>query len=127
LVQAQSLQVVYPVPRPGIRGWFSRGRYVAVHGASFELLPGRTLGVVGESGSGKTSLAMAVLGLIGSGGGLLIHGKPWPKTGGAQERALRRKVQVVFQDPFSSLSPRMTVEQIVGEGLRVHEPGISAN
>lgn len=125
LVQAQDLQVAYPVPLPGIRGWFSRGRYVAVHDASFALQPGHTLGVVGESGSGKTSLALAVLGLIRASGGLAVNGQPWPRHQSAQERALRRQVQVVFQDPFSSLSPRMTVEQIVGEGLRVHEPGWS--
>jgi microcin C transport system ATP-binding protein len=124
VVRAEALRVRYPVTRPGIAGWFRRDHFQAVHGASFELPPGHTLGVVGESGSGKTSLALAVLGLIRADGTLAVAGQPWPRGGGAAERALRRRVQVVFQDPFSSLSPRMTVEQIVGEGLRVHEPGL---
>lgn len=119
VVQAQGLRVVYPVARPGIRGWFSKGEFVAVQGADLKVHPGETLGIVGESGSGKSTLALAVLGLLPHAGRLQVDGRAW--TGGSANRALRRFIQVVFQDPFSSLSPRMTVEEIVGEGLAVHD------
>ncbi len=128
VVQAQGLRVVYPVPVPGLRGWFARGEFVAVQGASFRIAPGRTLGVVGESGSGKSTLAQALLGLLPSHGELELAGQRWQapvQHNGAHNQQLRRQVQVVFQDPFSSLSPRMTVEEIVGEGLKVHEGGLS--
>lgn len=120
----EDVGVTYRVPRPGWRGWFRAGAFAAVRGVSACLAPGRTLGVVGESGSGKSTLALAVLGLLPAHGHLRVMGRTW--QGGAADRALRRDVQVVFQDPFSSLSPRLTVEQIVEEGLRVHEPGLSA-
>lgn len=127
LVQAGQLSVGYPVPIPGVRGWFRKGRFDAVRSVSFTLPRGATLGVVGESGSGKTTLAMAVLGLTPSEGELMVVGNGWSQAKAAgRDRALRRRVQVVFQDPFSSLSPRMTVEQIVGEGLSIHEPGLSS-
>jgi microcin C transport system ATP-binding protein len=121
----RDLRVEYPVPRAGIRGWFSRGRFTAVQGASFTLAPGETLGVIGESGSGKTSLGMALLDLTAFTGTLEVEGRSWISLGRAQRRALRRHVQVVFQDPFSSLSPRMTIEQIVGEGLSIHESALT--
>jgi len=127
VVQAQDLRVAYPTPLPGVRGWFQQGQFVAVHGATLQLLPGQTLGVVGESGSGKSTLAQAILGLLVYGGQLQVAGQPWqqpaPRNTPANQ-ALRRQVQVVFQDPFSSLSPRLTVEEIVGEGLRVHHPDL---
>jgi microcin C transport system ATP-binding protein len=139
VAQAQSLQVQYPVPRPGIRGWFGHDHFTAVHGATLALQRGRTLGVVGESGSGKSSLAMALLGLTPSDGALHFGDPQTPAaptqaaplhawkaaTDLQRHRALRRRVQVVFQDPFSSLSPRMTVQQIVGEGLDIHFPALS--
>jgi len=121
---ARGLQVTYPVPLPGFRGWFRRGKFVAVQGADFTLPAGLTLGVMGESGSGKSTLALAVLGLLPFVGELHLSGSNWGKDA-ARNKALRRDVQVVFQDPFSSLSPRMTVEEIVGEGLGVHEPALS--
>ncbi|RZL61014.1 MAG: ABC transporter ATP-binding protein [Variovorax sp.] len=121
VLQAQGLRVSYPVPRPGIAGWFRKGTFVAVQGADFRIAPGETLGVVGESGSGKSTLALAALGLLRHEGSLQVAGRQW-RGGTASDRALRRKMQVVFQDPFSSLSPRLTVEQIVGEGLQVHAP-----
>jgi microcin C transport system ATP-binding protein len=123
LVEAERLRVSYPTPLPGLRGWFRKGAFVAVQGADFHIAPGETLGVVGESGSGKSTLALAALGLLGHTGGLAVAGRPWG-AGRHEDRALRRVMQVVFQDPFSSLSPRMTVEQIVGEGLTVHEPAL---
>ena len=127
VVQAHQLRVTYPTPLPGVRGWFKKGEFVAVQGADLQLLPGQTLGVVGESGSGKSTLAQAILGLLPSQGDLQVNSQAWqqPATRNTPaNQALRKRVQVVFQDPFSSLSPRLTVEEIVGEGLLVHEPGI---
>ncbi|SEK45691.1 microcin C transport system ATP-binding protein [Variovorax sp. YR750] len=121
LIEAKALRVVYPVPRPGVAGWFRKGEFVAVQGADFRIASGETLGVVGESGSGKSTLALAALGLLKYQGALTVAGKGWA-VDRASDLSLRRTMQVVFQDPFSSLSPRMTVEQIVGEGLRVHAP-----
>ena len=122
-MQAQNLRVSYPVSVPGFKGWFKTGEFVAVQGASFNIPAGQTLGVIGESGSGKSSLALAALGLHPSMGELNIAGRSW-NGNSANNKAIRKAVQVVFQDPFSSLSPRMTVEQIVGEGLSVHQPDI---
>ncbi|MES2413003.1 MAG: dipeptide ABC transporter ATP-binding protein [Pseudomonadota bacterium] len=125
VMRARDLRVSYPVSVPGIRGWFKKGEFVAVKGASFDIPAGQTLGVIGESGSGKSSLALAALGLHPHQGELQVVGKAWG-TNTAANKALRRAVQVVFQDPFSSLSPRMTVEAIVGEGLLVHHPELNA-
>ncbi|WP_434803261.1 ATP-binding cassette domain-containing protein, partial [Paracidovorax avenae] len=122
---SRGLRVAYATPLPGLRGWFRRGEFVAVKGADLVVQPGRTLGVVGESGSGKSTLAQALLGLLPFNGDLQIAGRAWElpvQRNSAANQALRRSVQVVFQDPFSSLSPRLTVEEIVGEGLRVHAP-----
>ncbi len=123
--QGHQVRVAYRIPRPGVRGWFKPAEFVAVHGADFAVAPGETLGVVGESGSGKSTLALALLGLVPSQGQLLLGGQAWSGRLGP-DKALRRQVQVVFQDPFSSLSPRMTLEDIVGEGLRVHAPEVDA-
>ena len=123
VMQAKDLRVSYPVSLPGFKGWFKSGEFVAVQGASFNIPAGQTLGVIGESGSGKSSLALAALGLHPSKGYLQIAGKTW-NGNSANNKSIRKAVQVVFQDPFSSLSPRMTVEQIVGEGLVVHQPHI---
>ena len=129
MLQAQALRVGYPVPQGGVKGWFRKGEFVAVQGADFTLPPGQTLGVVGESGSGKSTLALAALGLLPHGGTLRVQGQGWAGNSlqnTPANQALRRVVQVVFQDPFSSLSPRLTVEEIVGEGLKVHQPGLTA-
>ena len=135
ILHSDGLRVIYPVPIPGMRGWFKKGEFVAVKGASFDLLPGQTLGVVGESGSGKSTLALAALGLLPHSGDLTVAGQTWgPSNRSPASRAggnegitpsLRKVMQVVFQDPFSSLSPRLTVEEIVGEGLLVHSPELS--
>ena len=129
LMEARQLKVTYPIPLGGIKGWFQRGQFVAVQGANFQISKGQTLGVMGESGSGKSTLALAVLGLLDFEGDITIAGQPWAKgrSAGRLNRALRKKLQVVFQDPFSSLSPRMTVEAIVAEGLRVHAPQLTAH
>ena len=121
LVQARDLAVDYPVPLPGWRGWFRQGRFEALRGATFAVCQGSTLGVMGESGSGKTSLAQAVLGLLPHRGQLDFAGQTWQGKP-ATDRGLRRRVQVVFQDPFGSLSPRRTVGEIVAEGLALHHP-----
>ncbi|MDB5741836.1 MAG: transporter related protein [Polaromonas sp.] len=124
VLQANHLRVAYPVALPGLRGWFGKSEFVAVKDATFTVPPGKTLGIVGESGSGKSTLALASLGLLPFSGQLQAAGRSWSRQA-ASNKALRRAVQVVFQDPFSSLSPRMTVEAIVEEGLRVHEPLLS--
>src|SRR5438093_11852822 len=124
VVEARDVRVEYPTRLPGIRGWFKSGRFTAVEGVDFDLAPGETLGIIGESGSGKTTLALAVLGLIAAQGDIRINGKQWADRAG--RRNLRREIQVVFQDPLSSLSPRLTIEQIVGEGLEIHEPELDA-
>ena len=123
VMQAKNMRVAYATRLPGFKGWFRRGEFVAVKNASFAIPPGRTLGVVGESGSGKSTLALAALALHPHRGDLEVLGRRWSGKA-ATDNAIRRTVQVVFQDPFSSLSPRMTVEEIVGEGLAVHEPGL---
>ena len=126
-LRTRGLRVSYPVPLPGVRGWFKKGAFVAVTGANLKIAPGRTLGVVGESGSGKSTLALAALGLLPYEGELQVDGTDWRQAQAqGQSRSLRQRIQVVFQDPFSSLSPRLTVEQIVGEGLTVHAPSLSA-
>jgi microcin C transport system ATP-binding protein len=125
-LSARGLRVSYPVRLPGIRGWFKKGAFVAVGGANLQIAPGRTLGVVGESGSGKSTLALAALGLLPYEGELQVDGTDWRQAEvEGKSKSLRQRIQVVFQDPFSSLSPRLTVEQIVGEGLTVHAPGLS--
>ena len=126
--QVSDLNVSYPVPIPGIKGWFSKGQFDAVKHASFEIPAAQTLGVVGESGSGKSTLAQAMLGLLPFVGEMEISKQHWQQPAQrntAHNKALRRQVQVVFQDPFSSLSPRLTVEEIVGEGLKVHAPQLT--
>ena len=125
VIEAQGLRVAYPVPRPGFRGWFGKDEFIAVQGADLQVAAGETVGLVGESGSGKSTLALAALGLLPHRGILRVDGQPW--RAGRAGRGLRRVVQVVLQDPFSSLSPRMTIGEIVGEGLTVHAPGLDAN
>jgi microcin C transport system ATP-binding protein len=131
LLQARALRVSYPTKLPGFRGWFKRGEFMAVQGAEFGLPPSTTVGVIGESGSGKSTLALAALGLLDMRrqvqGQLELAGQTWPRTNAHETRQARRVMQVVFQDPFSSLSPRMSIEEIVGEGLRVHEPVLTQN
>jgi microcin C transport system ATP-binding protein len=124
VLQARALRVSYPTALPGFQGWYRRGEFVAVQEAEFSLEAGQTLGVIGESGSGKSTLALAALGLLAFQGDLRVSGKAWGLSA-ASDQGLRSVVQVVFQDPFSSLSPRMTVEEIVGEGLLVHAPTLT--
>jgi microcin C transport system ATP-binding protein len=125
VLRGNAVRVTYPVPGKDWMKWWRRSEFVAVQSANFSLRAGQTLGVVGESGSGKSTLALAALGLQPSAGSLVVLGRAWGQ-GRAADRSLRQGIQVVFQDPFSSLSPRLTVEEIVGEGLRVHAPALDA-
>lgn len=118
LVQTENLKVSFPLKR----NFFGKAiTFVdAVKNASLNLKQGETLGIVGESGSGKTTLAMAILRLISSSGKINFMGKRLDLIKGEEMRMLRRSIQIVFQDPFASLNPRMSVAQIVSEGLRAH-------
>jgi microcin C transport system ATP-binding protein len=127
IIEARKVHVDYPTQLPGVRGWFKSGHFTAVKQVDFELAPGETLGVIGESGSGKTTLALALLNLVSAQGDIRINGGSWQEADTARKRALRREIQVVFQDPLSSLSPRRTIEAIVGEGLEIHEPSLGAD
>ena len=90
----------------------------AVDSINFKLEVGQTLGIVGESGSGKTSLVLAILKLISSSGEIIFKQQNLNNINNKHMKKLRKEIQIVFQDPFSSLSPRMTIEQIISEGLR---------
>lgn len=131
VLSAREVRVRYVAPghRVGLRklAFWQRSWFEAVKGVSFALTAGRTLGVIGESGSGKSTLALALLGLLPSTqvqGVVRIEEHHWTQRL-TQDRPLRAKVQIVFQDPYSSLSPRMTIGEIVGEGLAIHQPGLS--
>jgi microcin C transport system ATP-binding protein len=124
LVAAQDLKVWFPIRRGVLR---RVGGYVkAVDGVSLDLRAGETLGVVGESGSGKTTLGLALLRLIASEGQVRYDGRRLDGLSERAMRSLRREMQVMFQDPYSSLSPRLSVAQIVEEGLKVHRIGKTA-
>jgi len=122
LVQARNVGVAFNVAR----GWFAKRRIEAVQRATLQLSRGETLGIVGESGSGKTTLGMALLALQPIAAGEIEVGSVRVDNADRQVlRTMRRRMQVVFQDPFASLSPRMTVGQIVGEGLALHRSELS--
>ncbi|MBC06823.1 ABC transporter ATP-binding protein [Thalassospira sp.] len=124
LLETSNIHVQFPIGRKGILG--RPDHYLnAVDQISLTLKQGETLGIVGESGSGKTTLAMAILRLLKSSGDIRFAGQDIRSFAGADLRKLRRDMQVVFQDPFGSLSPRMSIAQIVGEGLEIHEPTLS--
>ncbi|MEM6825558.1 MAG: ABC transporter ATP-binding protein [Pseudomonadota bacterium] len=142
LLSAEAAGVPAPVPADAevvaetdrLRIWFpiqkgllkrTVGHVKAVNAASFSVREGETVGVVGESGSGKTTLALAVMRLISSDGPILFLGQDIQGRKSRALRPLRRDMQIVFQDPYGSLSPRMSIEEIIAEGLTVHglEPG----
>jgi microcin C transport system ATP-binding protein len=118
VLETKHLRVWFPIQAGFLRR--TVGYVKAVNDASISLISGETLGIVGESGSGKTTLALAVLRLIGSEGQIMLQGKPISGLSSAQMRPHRRDMQIVFQDPHGSLSPRMTVADIIAEGLGVH-------
>ena len=118
VLEAQNARIWFPIQRGLLRR--TVGHIKAVNDASFTVRAGETLGIVGESGSGKTTLALAILRLLRSEGRIVFQGKEISQLGQRQMRPLRSDLQIVFQDPFGSLSPRMTVEEIIAEGLGVH-------
>lgn len=122
VVEARDLKVAFPIRR----GLFMRtvGHFKAVDGIDLSIRQGETLGVVGESGSGKTTLGRALLRLIASKGRIVVLGRDLDRLAGPALRPLRKDMQIVFQDPFGSLSPRMSVAEIIAEGLEVHEMGL---
>jgi microcin C transport system ATP-binding protein len=123
-MEADDLKVWFPIKRGLLRR--TVGHVKAVDGISLKLRRGRTLGVVGESGSGKTTLGLAMMRLLSSDGDIRFDGREIQGLQSKEMRPLRRDMQIVFQDPFGSLSPRMSVSQIVGEGLQIQQPEMSA-
>ena len=129
LLKTDDLSVAYPSSESS--SWFKKAPpHKVLKKVSFSLKQGQTIGVIGESGSGKTTLGMAVLGLLGDSaaevsGGVDVLGNSWQKLKAVERRAMRSSLQVIFQDPFGSLSPRMNVMQIVAEGLDIHFPKLS--
>ncbi|MFN4193283.1 MAG: ABC transporter ATP-binding protein, partial [Tabrizicola sp.] len=123
VARTEALRIWFPIQKGLLRR--TVGHVKAVNEATLSVRAGETLGIVGESGSGKTTLALAILRLIPSTGGITFLGRDLQGLGRAELRGLRREMQVVFQDPYGSLSPRMTVEEIIAEGLGVHgvDPG----
>jgi microcin C transport system ATP-binding protein len=121
LLRAEKLSVLFPIKR----GVFRRvvGHVPAVVDADLALHEGETMGVVGESGSGKTTLALALLRLIDSQGTIHFNGRRIDQLDRGEMRPLRREMQIVFQDPFGSLSPRLSIGEIVAEGLGIHNIG----
>ena len=123
VMSANDLKVWFPIKRGLMRKTI--GHIKAVDGVSVAVRKGETLGVVGESGSGKTTLGLALMRLISSYGRIVFLGKDIQGLRFKEMRPFRRDMQIVFQDPFGSLSPRMSIADIVGEGLTVHQPQLS--
>jgi microcin C transport system ATP-binding protein len=124
IVRTDDLKVWFPIKRGVMRKVV--GHIKAVDGVSVSLRQGETLGVVGESGSGKTTLGLAILRLISSQGPIAFLGKPLQGLKFKEMRPFRRDMQIVFQDPYGSLSPRMSVADIIEEGIKVHLPKLTA-
>jgi len=119
IARTDHLKIWFPIQRGLMKRTVD---YVkAVNDASISVRAGETLGIVGESGSGKTTLALAIMRLIASDGGITFRGQNVRKWSTRELRRLRKDMQIVFQDPFGSLSPRMTCAQIIGEGLGIHK------
>jgi microcin C transport system ATP-binding protein len=123
VVETKGLKVWFPIKRGVMRRVV--GHIKAVDGVDIEVRKGETLGVVGESGSGKTTLGLALLRLISSDGPVVFMGNQIQGLKFKEMRPFRRDMQIVFQDPFGSLSPRMSIADIVAEGLDVHQPQLS--
>jgi microcin C transport system ATP-binding protein len=124
LVKTDNLKIWFPIKK----GFFRKtvGHIKAVDGVTCEVKAGQTLGIVGESGSGKTTLGLAIMRLISSEGPITFRGRRIDGVKSKDMRPLRKDMQVVFQDPFGSLSPRLSVLQIVEEGLQIQNPGMKA-
>ncbi len=124
VVEASRLKVWFPIKRGLLRR--TVGHVKAVNGVDVRVRAGQTLGVVGESGSGKTTLGLALLRLISSDGPVLYLGQHIEAFQSREMRPLRKDMQIVFQDPYGSLSPRLSIRQIVEEGLLIQNPSMSA-
>jgi microcin C transport system ATP-binding protein len=124
VVRTDDLKVWFPIKRGVLRKVV--GHIKAVDGVSIEVRKGETLGIVGESGSGKTTLGLAILRLISSDGPIVFMGNPLQGLKFKEMRPFRHDMQIVFQDPYGSLSPRMSVSDIIEEGLWVHHPDMPA-
>jgi microcin C transport system ATP-binding protein len=120
VVETDDLKVWFPIKRGLLRKTVDHIK--AVDGLSMKLRAGQTLGVVGESGSGKTTLGLAILRLISSNGPIVYLGQRIDAFGSKQMRPLRKDMQIVFQDPYGSLSPRLSVFEIIEEGLIIQQP-----
>ncbi len=125
IMEADDVKVWFPIKAGFMRKVVDHVK--AVDGIDLRLRAGHTLGVVGESGSGKTTLGLALTRLIASKGRIAFVGKDIADYSFREMRPLRNRMQIVFQDPYGSLSPRMSVADIVGEGLAIHEPALSAD
>jgi microcin C transport system ATP-binding protein len=123
LVEADNLKVWFPIKRGLLRRTVDHIK--AVDGVSLKLREGDTLGVVGESGSGKTTLGLALLRLISSEGPIVYCGRRIDGLGSKEMRPLRKEMQIVFQDPYGSLSPRLSISQIIEEGLQILSPELT--
>jgi microcin C transport system ATP-binding protein len=123
IFHAENLKVYFPIKAGVFRRTVDYVR--AVDGIDIDIRPGQTVGVVGESGSGKTTLGLALLRLIQSTGVIRFNGLPIDMMAANDLRPLRKEMQIVFQDPYGSLSPRLSVAQIIEEGLLVHFPALT--
>ncbi|MDP3372227.1 MAG: ABC transporter ATP-binding protein [Candidatus Paracaedibacteraceae bacterium] len=129
VLSTKSLKVSFDKPVPLLTKIFQINQkpdFIAVNDISFTLKQGETIGIVGESGSGKSTLAYALLRLVKSQGEIFLDEKRIDQSSMKDLRPLRSSFQIIFQDPFSSLNPRFSIEQLIAEGLVVHQPGITA-
>lgn len=124
ILTGENIKVWFPIKRGVLKR--TAGHVKAVDGVNLQLRPGETLGIVGESGSGKTTLGLGLLRLVTPQGVARFNGVDIASISGKDLKPLRRHMQIVFQDPFGALSPRLSVGEIISEGLDVHEPHLSA-
>ena len=126
LLSVRDLKVHFTLPAESALPWAPHRVLKAVDGVSFDIMPGKTLGVVGESGCGKSTLARAMLNLIpATSGSIAWQGQPLQSADKNAWHAVRKSVQMIFQDPLASLDPRMTIGRIIAEPLRTHYPSMT--
>ena len=126
ILSVRGLKVHFKVKSDKAWAWEPRKILKAVDGVSFDLVQGETLGIVGESGCGKSTLARGILNLIPATAGEIVwQGQAMHQADAQQWLAVRKDIQMIFQDPLASLNPRMTIAQIIGEPLRIHRPELS--
>jgi microcin C transport system ATP-binding protein len=125
VMRGDDIKVWFPIKQGFMRRTVDHVK--AVDGIDLTVRAGQTLGVVGESGSGKTTLGLALARMISSEGRIVFTGREIDAYSFSEMRPLRRELQIVFQDPFGSLSPRMSIAEIIEEGLRIHEPKLTAD